>query len=105
MSRSIPSLAFTFVCVFTCAASAQVPDVITYSGRLTESAYLSQSAELQLVFRLYDAASEGALLWTSPDDPPMTVLVQDGYFSVALSFGERRGGRGARDHGGVRDAR
>ncbi len=66
---------------------AQSP-AATYSGRLTDGTGWGQSAQVQLVVRVYDGSGQTEL-WRSPTMP---VDVVDGYFSVVLSGGTDPGG-------------
>jgi hypothetical protein len=66
-------------------AHADVPDIVTYSSRLTDGTGWGQSTILALTFRLYDAAEEGQALWEHSFDE---VAVEDGAFSVMLVNGD-----------------
>ncbi|RJO70454.1 MAG: hypothetical protein C4523_05410 [Myxococcales bacterium] len=67
------------------AAIADVPAFITYSGRLTDGTGWGQTLIEPLDFSIYDAATEGSLLWTQHFG---SVAIEDGYFSVMLGDGE-----------------
>ncbi len=81
-------------------ASAQTtpnpPDLMTYQGFLVDgnglALGLNAPKNYDVIFRLYDAASAGNVLWTEQQ----TVVVDKGYFSVLLgegsSIGEPRPG-------------
>ena len=67
---------------------ADVPNFVTYSGRLTDGTGWGESATLDLTFRLYSSASSSDgvdLLWQK--EYP-SLAVEDGYFSVLLGAGE-----------------
>jgi len=66
-------------------AAAEVPQFITYSGRLTDGTGWGQTMVVPLDFSIYDAATEGSLLWTQHFG---SVAIEDGYFSVMLGDGE-----------------
>ena len=71
-------------------ASAGVPAFVTYSGRLTDGTGWGESAEVTLVFNLYDSdAPEAESFWsTTHEDVP----VVDGYFTVNLGMCPQDGG-------------
>ncbi|RJO70451.1 MAG: formylglycine-generating enzyme family protein [Myxococcales bacterium] len=81
MKRIILALVFLSL---SSLAHAQVPAFITYSGRLTDGTW-GQSLVVPLDFPIYDAATDGSLLWTQHFD---AVAIEDGYFSVTLGDGE-----------------
>ncbi|MBI4353841.1 MAG: hypothetical protein HY595_01250, partial [Candidatus Omnitrophica bacterium] len=64
-------------------ASAQVPQLITYQGRLTESNGIPFSGSHTMVFRVYDAETGGNKLWE--ESHAVTLAKEDnGIFSVVL---------------------
>ena len=66
--------------VGTSSAFAQVPGRLTHQGRLFDGTGLPLTDTINVTFKLYDAASGGAELWS--ETVPLTV--EDGYFSVVL---------------------
>lgn len=62
-------------------AAAEVPDLIRYQGQLTDAQGAPLDGPYDLTFRLYDAATGGAALWT---EPHAKVVMTDGQFSVLL---------------------
>ena len=65
------------------SAFAAAPMKINFQGRLEESG-VPVDAQKRFIFKMYDDASAGTLIWTSlPED----VLVIDGVFSVVLGSG------------------
>ncbi|RJO70450.1 MAG: hypothetical protein C4523_05390 [Myxococcales bacterium] len=71
--------------VLASSASAEVPQFITYSGRLTDGTGWGQTLVASFDFSIYDAATDGSLLWTQHFD---AVAIEDGYFSIMLGDGE-----------------
>ena len=69
--------------LFACLpARAAPPQTISYQGYLTSNTGVPVTAPAQsLTFRLYDALTAGALLWTEVHP---NVAVTNGVFSVAL---------------------
>jgi len=61
------------------AASAQVPNVINYQGRLVDATNLV-NGDVSLELRLYDAATDGTLLYADSN----TVTVVDGLYSTHI---------------------
>jgi len=76
-------------------ATADVPDFVAYSGRLTDGAAWGQSTQVDLTFRIYDCGCEPGGQCDEPCNQwPGTPLheqsfaaapVEDGYFSVILT--------------------
>ena len=70
------------------AAAPSVPTVISYQGRLTDPGTGQPMADgsYNMRFRIYDAATGGALLWQEPAaaDPAASVPVTGGVFTVLL---------------------
>ncbi len=64
-------------------AFAAAPMKINFQGRLEESG-LPVNAQKRFVFKMYDDAAAGTLIWTSQ---PEDVLVVDGVFSIVLGTG------------------
>jgi len=71
------------VLVLVCGtALAQVPRSMNYQGRLTDnSGDPVADGDYSIFFRIYDAAEDGSILWSSDR---MTVGIADGLFSVRL---------------------
>jgi hypothetical protein len=88
-----PTAIFIAVLILTTAATggAAVPDVITYSGRLTDGTAWGQSTTVALTFRVYGSADGDDLLWQAEF---ADVVIEDGYFSVMLSDGKDAAGDG-----------
>jgi trimeric autotransporter adhesin len=61
-------------------ASAQVPDLLNYQGRLTDPGGNPVTASVPMVFKLYTVASGGAAVYTETQ----TVSVTGGIFNVAI---------------------
>jgi hypothetical protein len=75
---------FLLVMLASVTAESGVPDIVTYSGRLSDGTGWGQSLTVSLEFRIYDAEVDGNLLWKSAFS---AVAIEDGYFSVMLSQG------------------
>jgi formylglycine-generating enzyme required for sulfatase activity len=78
-------LGFVSLLAINLPAQADVPQFVTYSGRLTDGTAWGASTQLSLTLGIYDAVSQGEKLWEATFDP---VVVQDGYFSVLLGDGD-----------------
>jgi len=63
------------------AVWAEVPPIISYQGRLTDSLGIALEGEYTLIFSIYDLPEEGDLLWSSG---PRAIGVSDGLFSCNL---------------------
>ncbi len=79
--KSLSKVFVTFVFVGFMAgfAEAQAPEMFRYQGRLVDDANLV-NATLPISFKLYDALSDGALLYEDSND----VLVVDGLYSTMI---------------------
>jgi hypothetical protein len=61
-----------------------VPAGINYQGKLTDSDGVGINSNLEMVFRLFDAATGGTLLWEETHDGVNEVTVTKGLFDVEL---------------------
>jgi hypothetical protein len=71
---------FSVLCSLYSVANAEVPHLINYQGRLTDSSGKPLEGTHNLTFRIYDAETAGNLLWQETQ----SVLIQKGIFSVLL---------------------
>jgi hypothetical protein len=62
-------------------ASADVPHLINYQGRLTDSGGTPLNGSYNLTFRIYDAETAGNLLW---EETQTGIAIQRGIFSILL---------------------
>jgi hypothetical protein len=62
------------------AARAAVPAQLTHEGRLLDASGQPVSASQVIIYKIYDAATGGNVLWTET----LTVPFDNGYFSVQL---------------------
>ena len=62
---------------------AQVPRTMIHQGRLLDAAGAPARGNVEVVWRIYDAAAGGTALWTQRS----SVTLDDGYFSAALGDG------------------
>ena len=60
---------------------ANVPHLLNYQGRLTDSSGTPLNGTYALTFRIYDAESAGNLLW---EETQSWVVIQKGIFSILL---------------------
>ncbi|MFA6281748.1 MAG: hypothetical protein WCY05_04525 [Candidatus Omnitrophota bacterium] len=70
--------------IFTLPSSnayAEVPRLINYQGRLTDSSGTPLNGSYEITFRIYDAETAGTLLWTEVQPG---VVVDKGIFSILL---------------------
>ncbi len=66
-------------------AAVNPPTLMNFQGRLTNSAgNVVANGSYNMIFRIYDAASGGTLLWTETRDDVNRVTVTNGLFSVKL---------------------
>ncbi|HWR83318.1 MAG TPA: hypothetical protein VN285_08445 [Candidatus Deferrimicrobium sp.] len=87
--KQVATLAITLtiaVLVLAPHAIAEVPQMINYQGRLTDTAGAPLSGMYSIKFRIYDSATDGNELWSS--DGFVGVLVENGLFNHLL--GESR---------------
>jgi hypothetical protein len=84
--RFISVTSFLLVAVITVSsASASVPHLVNYQGRLTDSLGAPLDGSYNITFSLYTAASGGSAFWTEAQQ----VSVSDGLFQV--TFGSDAG--------------
>jgi hypothetical protein len=76
-------LLLTTVCI---NAYADIPHLINYQGKLTDSQGVPLNGSYDVTFRIYDAASGGNLLWTEEHTQAKgaPVTVTKGIFSIML---------------------
>jgi len=82
MKHIIKLIALTvFLCIMTCAMCyAEIPHLINYQGKLTDSNDSPLNGSHNVTFRIYDAESGGSLLWQETH----TTTIEKGIFSVML---------------------
>ncbi|MEK8022811.1 MAG: hypothetical protein AAB229_03285 [Candidatus Hydrogenedentota bacterium] len=83
MKRRIPILTTIMATCLAIAAPpavAQVPQLINYQGRLSDTSCAPLNATIPMTFRIFDAASGGAELWNEAQ----TVTCTQGIFNVLL---------------------
>jgi hypothetical protein len=79
--RRVTSLCTLALLLWVTAASAAVPQTISYQGILRDSGgTIVADGNYNLSFRIYNVASGGSALWTEPQ----TLAVQDGVFNALL---------------------
>jgi hypothetical protein len=71
-------IGFVLLCVST--SLAEVPQTINYQGHLASSGGSPVNAAVDMTFTIYDAATNGTVLWTEDQ----TVQVNNGIYAVAL---------------------
>ena len=62
------------------SAHAEAPSLMNYQGRLVENGELVNDPSLSLAIRIYDALSDGTILYEDSD----TVAVVDGLYSTVI---------------------
>lgn len=77
--RRILLLTFMIMTCICLSTTAQVPGMINYQGRLVDGTNLV-NGDVSLELKLYDAATDGALLYVDSN----TVLVVDGLYSTYI---------------------
>ena len=70
----------TLLMLFATSAFAQIPQTMSYQGVLTDAAGNPVAGPVELTFKLYDAATDGTLLWQETQQ----VDVANGLFNVIL---------------------
>jgi len=88
MRNAVVFISMIMTLAAVCPAIADVPDFVTYSGRLSDGTGWGQSTTLDLTFRVYGSADGDDMLWQK-EYPG--VAVEDGYFSVLLGDGDDPG--------------
>ena len=82
MRARIVILGVVFAVFFFASLShSGVPQMINYQGKLTTTAGALIDDTLSMVFTIYDAATDGGVLWTETQP---SVVVEKGVFSVLL---------------------
>ncbi len=83
MKRSIfiAGAAGIMVCLLSVCVFAQVPHLIRFQGKVTDTAGAPLSGDYNITFRVYDAALGGTLLWSETQS---AVPVNNGIFTVLL---------------------
>ncbi len=76
----------TFICimitlVLACSASADVPRVVSYQGRLLNAGGQPADTTVEMTFSIYSDTARTKLIW---DETHSEVVVADGIFSVLL---------------------
>lgn len=72
------------ILAFSSLIYADVPRMINYQGKITTPAGALIDTTVQMVFKIYDAATDGGVLWTETQPG---VVVEKGVFSVLLGSG------------------
>ncbi len=86
MKRKISRIKLTIaaaaaaVCFQSVAVAQTVPPYLGHQGRLFDDMGQPVNGTLSFVFTLYDASTEGGVLWTETVD----VTLEDGYFAIVL---------------------
>lgn len=83
VGQKVRMIVVLFVVCLTCcsAASASVPRLINYQGRLTDAQGQPLTGAYDVTFRIYDAQTAGNLLW---QETHAGVVVDKGLFNVVL---------------------
>ena len=73
---------FSFIVLFLCSlSSAEIPRLISYQGKVTESGQPVSDGSYTMRVRIYNDATSGSLRWDSGNQ---TVQVTDGIFTILL---------------------
>jgi hypothetical protein len=82
------TIGFLFLLFLSPPAYGAVPKMLNYQGRLTDENDVLQTSTHYLQFLIYDAASDGNLLWSSYEDFAsdcgVAVTPSDGVFNVII---------------------
>ncbi|MFZ1946710.1 MAG: hypothetical protein WAW06_04130, partial [bacterium] len=90
--RMLPAT-LVLLCLLAAGASGDVPKKVSYQGRLTDGAGQALPGSHSLVFRIYDDAVAGALLWSetkseSADSTGVFSTLLGSVNPIEISFGE-----------------
>ncbi|MCD6379962.1 hypothetical protein J7M07_05905, partial [bacterium] len=72
------------VLVFAMTILADIPQIISYHGKLTGTTGIGENDTLPMTFKIYDVETDGSPLWTETHDVANEVPVVKGLFDVAL---------------------
>ncbi|VAX37221.1 hypothetical protein MNBD_UNCLBAC01-817 [hydrothermal vent metagenome] len=83
MKKTLLSLILTIfmICLTVASVRADIPELINFQGRVTDTAGTPLNGDYSITFRIYDAQSGGAILW---NETQSTVSVNNGIFSILL---------------------
>lgn len=84
MKRILFALCLVMVVPICGSVQAQVPGTLTYQGYLVRNGVPVSSNKVELVFTIYDAATDGKALWSEDHLGQDAVQVTDGYFTATL---------------------
>ncbi|MFH0987982.1 MAG: tail fiber domain-containing protein [Parcubacteria group bacterium] len=65
------------------ATTVGIPSLLSYQGRLKNSSGVALTGSYDFTFKIYDAPTDGSLLWTEAE----TLTVAGGYFSTTFGDG------------------
>ncbi len=65
-------------------AFAQIPEVMTYQGKLTDADGIGIEGSFDITFRLFDVATGGTALWTESHTGLDQVVIEHGLFNTEL---------------------
>ena len=85
MKRSLILITFAAIMLFSTIALADVPEMINYQGRLTDTGGDPVNGTVSITFTIYDDSTGGTAWWT---ETHATVQVTDGLFNVILGSTE-----------------
>lgn len=81
MIRKLKLLFFSSLVLFSATVFAEVPQLINYQGKLTDSVGNPLNETTQVDFAIYDVETDGSALWI---ESHLNINVVDGVFSVIL---------------------
>jgi hypothetical protein len=86
MKRLIIITTLSFVLAITSVASAAIPHLINYQGKLTDSNGVPLNGTYNITFRIYNAQTSGNLLWEEPHTQAngTQITITNGIFSIML---------------------
>lgn len=80
--RALSLFILSLVAALGAPAAAAVPAPLTHQGRLLDASGQPVTASQIFIYKIYDAATAGNVLWTET----LTVPLDQGYFSVQLGL-------------------
>ena len=86
--HKILSVVIFFLFCLSFTSSAEVPRLINYQGRLTDSGNVPLDGAYNITFRIYDAEISGNLLW---EEIHTGVVIDKGVFSILLGSANPNG--------------
>jgi hypothetical protein len=82
--RPLLAVSVTAMVLFSAIVASDVPQLLSYQGRLTDELGVPLDTSIAMTFVIYDAPSEGNAVWSETHS---SVRIYDGLFNVLLGSG------------------